>query len=349
MTDLKQSRAVLQDTLVVASGDGCEKQVSISPSSSSAALDSSFSDTSDSHEPLLRPGSRDGDESQIANIAYLPATSPLAKRHVFIWALVFVLLTTFGSTLVAMRSDAVLSKLASLQSWHGLGFGTSLLRTPQREWDYYAQPGVLQVNLSSTSGSLARFLQYRDLESLLLEGKSGLEDDVRMGEGADALRSYLRKGSYRTKGRSCLCGNGRKIELTRAFSHRHARRVHAEQDDRPHRGQYRSLRTPIHLRSLGGSRTWHRLHKGEQDLTTIMDVKSDDDWAEPHRCFIRWDDGAYTEIWTLMLYGVTGTEDDWKHKEMALTPRRADRKVQIFGEALAKLGIVPQLVIMHSM
>jgi hypothetical protein len=77
----------------------------------------------------------------------------------------------------------------------------SSLLSLDRSWDYYAQHGTFTHNesraLGLSMGTTARFLSEEASMSMSENGLTGLEKELRLGDGLDEVHAYL-KGKLHT-------------------------------------------------------------------------------------------------------------------------------------------------------
>jgi len=258
--------------------------------------------------------------------------------------------TVLGTDLSAQLSQ--LSRRPSFLSSHSSTSTSSQLAT-FKSWDYYSKYGSLQLdrkNKRLSQHEKARFVpveiqerivtdqeQHKGAKSSSKNRVNVLDPEVRLEDGFDELVNYHKavKGD---------------IEAAKALSYLNGKTVLLIGDSVD-----RFANDFLCEKLLPNSTLSYRyMHKDAGSLAKIEKPDMYHDYfAEPHLCEVSGSDGEDTlfnfKIYSLLFYGVTGEEQEWRFKDQTREPRVYDGKIKMFKEALDGVGLAkPDLIITHS-
>lgn len=192
---------------------------------------------------------------------------------------------------------------------------------------YYSQDGMLQVDRSVKAlHRQARFLPYSLWEDLENQGKTGLEADVRLGDGFDLLEDWtqaLKDKDYR----EAAVQDG-----TFDFIRDKTILILGDSVDRNAIGGF--------CKRVGGKVEVRQFSNGE-DLTQL----SNDDHGDPHRCQLPAFAGNAT-VWSFMIYGSMGNDEVFELNLPKNRPKDIMSRLRLIAERLNNHGIAPDFILM---
>lgn len=254
------------------------------------------------------------------------------------------------------------------------------------EDDYYRTPGLLQFNKSQDMvHRRVRYLHVDDLEALVPQNKTGLEAEIKLGDGFDVLETYSDAGeqqverhleghpsrgrkararadaSYPTLHSSCIVSPSahqhtvwnRKKEAAEELNFLNNKTILAIGDSVD---RYALDTMCRHI--FRGDLSYRNLHLSpDEPLLRPVDPKKVSNYyaefSEPHHCHLtdKTTKGALDDfqIWSLMIYGVVSGEKDWVHKDQTQHPRLWSDKIDLFAPALKARGVKPDMIVMNSL
>lgn len=321
---------------------------------------------------LLHEGTRTSSSSSSpSSFAASPSSPPPPSKRLWSHPLVAVGAATLVATaLLATRLDGGSGLLSSNGTFRLDGAGGShqdgLL--PARPPNYYAQDGMLQILGTGERGTIktgVRWLPLEILEDLAERGKTGLEVDLKLGDGFDLYQEYS-AASEATKRHKDQKMNDESAPGGKEGGTATAAET-AKNDKSPvvtlsdPRFDYLRGKTILLLgdsvdrfaidfvcKFLDGKLSVRQFNrppwaKTPPDLTkTSTDVLKD-----PHYCQLPPALGN-ASIWSWMTYGTIAEEDTFRIPLPNVWPRQIDTRLELLRETLDKFEIRPDIMLLHT-
>jgi hypothetical protein len=205
-----------------------------------------------------------------------------------------------------------------------------LLSSNPAKSDYYAGPGMLQVNRSSAQAGTrqARWIPYSHWDSLEEQGLTGLEEEVRLGDGFDILQDWQKALKDKTYAQEAT--------RSRQFSFFTNKTV-VFLGDSVDRGTSDDI-----CDMLGGKRDYRRFTK-----PVDLSAKSNNNLLDSHHCQLPSLFGN-SSIWTFMIYGSTSTEDTFPQSLAGIHSRTLEARYKLIARSLEKASAKPDVILMHQ-
>lgn len=218
-----------------------------------------------------------------------------------------------------------------------------------RPANYYARNGMLQIQANEEQGDIrtgVRWLLNGDIEQLTAQNKTGLEDDVVLGDGLDLYREYraaleadVREGGQRRQNETSFATP---TFTDPRFDYLRDKTIFLLGDsiDR--------YAIDFVCSALGGELSI-RLFNSNPSTRRPPDLTktSRDSFKDPHFCQLPSALGN-ASIWSWMTYGSVAREDTFQRNLWSVWPRQLDTRLELIRKTMDKFGIRPDIMMLHT-
>lgn len=253
-----------------------------------------------------------------------PTSVPLlaATLAVAVCVSLIVLARTDTTTLSTLQNSAVLQYIHK---------SLPLKQDIVNNHDYYAQPGMLQVDRSNKDQHrIARWIPYHEWEALAETKESGLEADVELGDGFDLLEAITAAVKDSTV--------AAEAKLDGRFDYLYNKTI-LLLGDSVDRGAIDYACDLLH-----GTLSVRQFLTAPQDLRKGSTNKLGD----PHHCQLPALFGN-TTLWSWMTYGSITDEHTFDSNLGNLHPKMLEARVELIANRLGNYSVTPDMVLMHTM
>jgi hypothetical protein len=261
-----------------------------------------------------------------------PFPASISRKHLLALPIIAVALVGFASL---FPSDSALPSISHILPSSLSPISDATLT--QDNDDYYAQPGVLQVDRRDEvpKHRQARWLHLDVLDTLAQNNQTGLEggDAQPFKDGWNLLDEYNRASS---------CAASSEDNDDNAFSYMKDKTI-VPIGDSVDRGAIDGM-----CEFLRGKLTYRQF--GDPSKSLLKTVPREHWRSAPHHCQLpndeRW---GNMSIWSFMTYSSMASEELFEVPLKGVHPRVLDKRLELIAGALDRVNVVPDLILFHTL